>query len=73
MALNDESGKHKGSSRNSHTDENCVIVESLIWEDRRKKARETHCKNQLWNNSALGMEHYHEGMFKLVKQDGINV
>jgi hypothetical protein len=40
MALNDEPEKHRGWPRTSDSDENCVIFESLIREDRRFNARE---------------------------------
>jgi transposase len=40
-ALNDDDPqKHRGRSRTSHTDENCVIVEGLIREVRRVKIHE---------------------------------
>jgi hypothetical protein len=38
--LNDDPQKHRGRPRTSHTDENCVIVEGLIREDRRVKVGE---------------------------------
>jgi hypothetical protein len=41
----------RGSPGASHTDENCVNVESLIRKDLRVKAREMHCKKQLCNTS----------------------
>jgi outer membrane protein assembly factor BamA len=39
-ALNDDPQKNTGRPRTSHTDENSVIVESLIKEDQRAKIRE---------------------------------
>jgi hypothetical protein len=39
-ALIDDPQKHRGRPRTLHTDENCVIVEDLIREDRRVKVRE---------------------------------
>jgi hypothetical protein len=40
MTLNDDPEEHRGWPRASHSDENCVIFESLIREDRRVNARE---------------------------------
>jgi hypothetical protein len=39
-SLNDDPQKHKGRPRTSHTDENCVIVDGLIRENRRVKVHE---------------------------------
>jgi transposase len=39
-ALNEDPQKHRGRQRTSHTDENCVIVEVLLREDRKVKVRE---------------------------------
>jgi hypothetical protein len=39
--LNDDPQKHRGRSRTSHIDENCVIVEGLIKKDQRVKVHET--------------------------------
>jgi hypothetical protein len=39
--------------RASHSDENFVIVEDLIREDRRVKIREKHCEKQLCHNSRV--------------------
>jgi hypothetical protein len=38
--LNDDTQKDRSRPRTSHTDENCVIVEGLIKEDRRVKVHE---------------------------------
>jgi hypothetical protein len=39
-ALNDGPQKHRDRPRTLHTDENCVILEGLIREDRKVKLRE---------------------------------
>jgi hypothetical protein len=40
MALNDDPQKNRGRPRTLHTDETCVIIKSLIREDRRIKVHE---------------------------------
>jgi hypothetical protein len=43
--LNDNPEEHGGRTKSSRSDENCVIVEGLIREDRRAKVRETLSKS----------------------------
>jgi Mn-dependent DtxR family transcriptional regulator len=40
MALNDDLQNNRGRPRTSHSDENCVNIESLIKEDQRIKVHE---------------------------------
>jgi hypothetical protein len=71
MAHNDDPEERRGRPRTSHTEDNCVIVEGLIREDRRVKVREALCKKKktvIQHFASLGKEHYRDGMFKFVKQ-----
>jgi hypothetical protein len=58
MAVNDDPEKHRGRPKTSHTDWNCVIIESLIREDQNAKQYFT----------SFEREHDAEWMFKLVRR-----
>jgi hypothetical protein len=64
-APNDDPEKQRSIPRASHTDENCVIVESLIREDRRVKIREI-ADSQY--STSFAREHCREGIFVLVRR-----
>jgi hypothetical protein len=67
--MTNHSEKRRARVRTSNTDENCVIVDSSIREDRRAKVRETQCKKPVvLYFTTIGKEHNHEGIFKLVKR-----